>query len=208
MEIPELNSDQREALKRSLLETRETIAEALEQLQAAEPLTLLDALRLMMDAVQPAHSSVQEQIDWQLHHAGIYEPLPFPASVRADYVEDAYTLRGTAQRIAEVVLDQTAFEAARNEPEELSDLVETALVASINLRDFTYPTWQRVRREHLARGYEIVAAGRYVLYGEQRFGFVVGSDDASLSEDVELRLPSDIENFPQLPDPRDEPEPR
>lgn len=200
MKIPELNDEQREALKRSLLETHKTITQALDQLDKAESLTLLDALHLVMDAVQPAHNEVQGQLDWPLLQAGLLEPPPFPASVRADYVEDAYTLRGSAQRIAEIVLDREAFGAARKEPEELADLIETAFVASINLRDFTYPTWPRARREHLARGYDIVAAGRYVLYGETRDRLII-SDDQGTS--VKPDLPSDIENFPQLPNLRD-----
>lgn len=138
MKIPELNYEQREALKRSLLETHKTITQALDQLDKAESLTLLDALHLVMDAVEPTHNGVQGQLDWPLLQAGVLEPPPFPASVRADYVEDAYTLRGSAQRIAEIVLDREAFGAAREEPKELADLIETAFVASINLRDFTY----------------------------------------------------------------------
>lgn len=59
MTIPDLNDEQREALKQSLLETHKTITQALDQLDKAESLTLLDALHLVMDAVQPAHNGVQ-----------------------------------------------------------------------------------------------------------------------------------------------------
>lgn len=165
-------------------EARAKLEAAEEQLGGVQD--ALSAVRLVLNALQPAHNGVQGHLFMPLLDAGFDGLMPFPANTRADYAEDAFTLRWVADRIATIVLDNKAFEKARQTPGELDDLVETAFVACINLRDFSYPSWPRVRREHLARGYEIVAAGRYVLYGVTR---------------GDSELPQDTDRFPQLPRP-------
>lgn len=178
-----LTSEMRENLKKGLRRARLELERAEAQLDEVED--ALSALRLVMKAVQPAHDGVQWNLITPVWNAGWHAPIPFPATARANFLEDAVTLRECAERIARTVLNDAAFEQARREGHELNDLVETAFVATINLRDFSDPSWPRVRREHLARGYEIVAARRYCLYGESRSG------------DVEL--PGDIERFPRTP---------
>lgn len=114
-------------------------------------------------------------------------------------MEDAHTLRGSAQRIAEIVLDREAFGDAEKKLKNSLTLSKLPLSLA-SICGILPIQLSRARREHLARGYDIVAAGRYVLYGETR-GRLIISDDQGTS--VKPDLPSDIENFPQLPNLRD-----
>lgn len=183
MEITSLDDVQRNALQRRLEETKGRIDTVIAALEG--DLDALDALRRLSDALAPLHEAVGQHLVAPLAFDNM--PVRSPVGIVEDvrFVEDAVVLARAAEGIARTVLDDAALQAARTEPDELRDLVETAFVASINLRDFEDPSWPRVRREHLNHGYQIVAGPGYCLYGEVRFG----GD-----------LPEDIRAFPKIVD--------
>ncbi|WP_019008622.1 hypothetical protein [Deinococcus aquatilis] len=178
--LPPLGSEQRERLMLALHATRDEIEQALALLgQAGNAVAALDLVAKAIAPALKAHDALLEQINDPIG------PPPLDEDAEAHLQQDARALQECAEAILATVGDPAALDAARRGHLPMHDWVETAFVATINLRDFTWPTWPRVERAHLALGYEVVAAKRYVLYGENRFGAV--------------ELPADMHKFPQRP---------
>ncbi|WP_156953167.1 hypothetical protein [Deinococcus frigens] len=66
---------------------------------------------------------------------------------------------------------------------DLSIKVEGAFINIINLLDISDPTWHRKKSDHLAKGFAIIADGKYTLYGVTRIN--------------NKALPSDMNKFPR-----------
>lgn len=177
---PPLSADQHEELMRALQATRDEITQALALLGQMD--NAMAAADLIAKAIAPALNANKALLEQINDPAG---PPPLDEAAATHIQRDARTLQDCAAAILATVEDPSALDAARRGRLPMRDWVETAFVATINLRDFTWPTWPRVERAHLVLGYEVIAAHQYVLYGEDRFGPV--------------GLPPDMHKFPQLP---------
>ncbi|KQQ99302.1 hypothetical protein [Deinococcus sp. Leaf326] len=175
---PPLRSEQREELMLALQATRDEIEQALALLGQVGNAGAASAL--VAKAIAPALKANDALLEEMNSPA---RPPPLDEAAETHLQQDARTLQHCAEAIWATVRDPAALDAARRGHLPMHDWVETAFVATINLRDFAWPTWPRVERAHLAVGYEVVAAQRYVLYGEHRFG--------------PAALPTDMHKFPQ-----------
>jgi hypothetical protein len=175
---PSLRSEQREELMLALQATRDEIERALALLGQVDNAGAASAL--VVKAIAPALKANDALLEEMNSPA---RPPPLDETAELHLQQDARTLQHCAEAISTTVGDPAALDAARREHLPMRDWIETAFVATINLRDFAWPTWPRVERAHLALGYEVVAAQRYVLYGEDRFG--------------PAGLPTDMHKFPQ-----------
>ncbi len=179
-QLPPLSAAHREDLMRALQATRDAIEQALTELEQVS--SAVAASDLMARVVAPALSANEALLDHINDSAG---PPPLDEAAVTYLQQDARTLQDCAGAILATVEDPAALNGARRGRLPMHDWVETAFVATLNLRDFASPSWPRVERAHLALGYEVVAAQRYVLYGERRFGPVA--------------LPPGLHQFPQRP---------